>query len=79
MGSYIYTDDPKKNMLAIYVSEADTTPVGIFLKEMDASNTQIEISSPSTYAKELIAEKLFNLLVTESGKDTNESKPVGNK
>ena len=79
MESYIYADDPKKNMLAIYVSEADTTPVGIFLKEINIGNTQIEVSSPSTYAKELISEKLFNLLVPESGKDTNESKPMGNK
>jgi hypothetical protein len=49
-------------MIAIYVSETDTTPVGLFFKEIDKSNTQVEVSSPSTYAKELISEKVFKLL-----------------
>lgn len=61
-GSYIYAEDPKKQMLAIYVSESDTTAVGIFFKEIDALNTQIEVSSPSTYAKELIAKRVFSVL-----------------
>lgn len=58
-GAYIYTEDKKKNMIAIYVSESDTTAVGIFLKENGKNNTQVEVSSASTYAKELIAQKLF--------------------
>jgi len=60
--SYIYSQSIKKHMIAIYVSEEDTTPVGIFFKEIDASHTQIEVSSPSTFAKELIAKKLFSAL-----------------
>lgn len=54
--SYIY----KKThlMLAIYKSQTDTTPVGIFFKQIDTNKTRIEISSPSTAAKEYIADKL---------------------
>jgi len=54
-GAYIYYISIKKHCLAVYVSTSDTTPVGLFFKEIDASNTSIEFSSPSTYAKELIA------------------------
>jgi hypothetical protein len=61
-GCYIYKQDVKKQMIALYVSETDTTPVGIFFQEIDASNTQVEVSSASTYAKELISAKLFQAL-----------------
>jgi hypothetical protein len=61
-GSYIYRQDPKENLIAIYVSEADTTPVGIFFTGIDANNTQIEVSSPSTAAKELISARIFSAL-----------------
>jgi hypothetical protein len=60
LGGYIYAKDIKKQMIAIYVSETDTTPVGFFFKEIDLSNTQIEVSSPSSYAKQYFAEKLFS-------------------
>lgn len=62
MGAYTYAKDIKKHMIAVYVSSADTTPVGIFFDEIDAANTQLEVSSPSTYAKELMANKLFKVL-----------------
>lgn len=62
MGAYIYVQNIKKHMIAIYVSEADTTPVGLFFKEIDAANTQVEVSSPSTYAKEFISGKLSSVL-----------------
>jgi len=61
-GAYIYTQDIKKHMIALYVSEADTTSVGIFFKEIEKNKTQVEVSSASTYAKELIAGKVFDLL-----------------
>jgi hypothetical protein len=57
-GSYIYARDEKQKMLAIYISEQDTTPVGIFFKIVDDNNTQIEVSSPSIYGKEFIAAKI---------------------
>ena len=59
IGAYIYAEDLKKQMVAIYVSEEDTTPVGLFFKEMDGTHTQLEVVSPSTYAKEFIAARLF--------------------
>lgn len=64
-GAYIYTQDIKKHLIAIYVSEQDTTPVGLFFKEIDRANTQIEVSSPSIYAKELIATRVFSALEKE--------------
>jgi len=57
---YVYAKDPRKDLIAIYVSEEDTTPVGIFLKEIDKDTTLIEVSSPSTYAKETIAKIVFS-------------------
>jgi hypothetical protein len=60
--SYIYAKDPNKHMIAIYVSISDTTPVGIFFKEIDATNTEIEVTSASTYAKEAVAKRLFYAL-----------------
>lgn len=67
INSYIYAQDKDKRMIAVYVTEKDTTPVGIFFKETAESRTQIEVSSPSTYAKELIAGKLFGALEKTHG------------
>ncbi|MFH1457944.1 MAG: hypothetical protein ABIG31_02110 [Candidatus Omnitrophota bacterium] len=75
-GGYVYSGDSKKHMIAFYVSDQDTTPVGIFFKEIDSRNTQWEVSSPSTYAKELFAENLSDILNPqgETGKDVYEGK-----
>jgi hypothetical protein len=59
IGSYIYAEDFKRHLLAVYLSAEDTTPVGVFLKEIDAENTQLEISSPSISAKEYLARRVF--------------------
>lgn len=72
--AYTYSKDIKKHMIAIYVSEEDTTPVGIFFKEIDAENTQVEIASPSTYAKELISSKLFSELELSKSLEEAETK-----
>ena len=56
--SHIYTK--RSDLIAFYVSEDDTTAVGIFFKEIDKQKTQIEISSPSTSAKEIIAKEIFS-------------------
>ncbi len=61
-GSYIYAQSKNKRMIAVYVSESDTTPVGIFLKMIGRNKTQIEVSSPSTYAKEAVAKNVFSVL-----------------
>jgi len=60
--AYVYSRDVKKKMIAFYVSQSNTTPVGVFFKEIDAKNTQIEVSSPSTYAKEYFSAKVFKEL-----------------
>ncbi|MFH0763192.1 MAG: hypothetical protein V1925_04820 [Candidatus Omnitrophota bacterium] len=58
-GVYIYAQDQEKKMIAVYLSETDTTPAGVFFKIVDDTHTQIEVASPSTFGKEYIAEKLF--------------------
>jgi hypothetical protein len=60
--TYMYAEDRKNNLIAVYVSETDTTPVGVYLKEIDTQSTQVEVSSPSTFAKEFISKKLFTEL-----------------
>jgi hypothetical protein len=72
INTYIYKQDIKKQMIAIYVSSEDTTPVGLFFKEVDASHTQLEISSPSASAKELIAKQVF--LALEESINTEQKK-----
>ncbi len=62
MKTYIYSQGMKKHMIAVYVSQRDTTPVGIFFKETDAANTQVEVSSLSTYAKEFTSKRIFSVL-----------------
>ncbi len=60
----IYSEDSKNKMIAVYLSQTDTTPVGIFFTEEAGVNTLIEISSPSIYAKEEIAKRIFTGLDT---------------
>lgn len=77
IGVYVYAQDLKKHMIAVYVSIEDTTPVGIFLSEIDKDNTKIEVSSPSAFAKELVSKKIFlslekSLNPQEEEKDTIE-------
>ena len=59
-GSVIYAEDAHKGLIAVYVSEQNTTPVGIFFTKSDDKNTLIEVSSPSTYAKNELATKVFS-------------------
>jgi hypothetical protein len=60
IGAYVYTVNKSKNLIAIYVSSEDTTPVGIFFKEISSVRTRVSVSSPSKFAKELIAGKIFS-------------------
>jgi len=62
MGAYIYKQRLKEHMIAVYVSKSDTTPVGIFFKEVGPDNTQVEVSSPSLTAKGIISARLFKSL-----------------
>jgi hypothetical protein len=58
--SYIYAEVPQEKLIAVYLSPTDTTPVGIFFTEEAGAKTLIEISSPSSYAKEEIADRIFS-------------------
>jgi len=60
IGSYIYAK--KKDLIAVYISQADTTPAGVFFKEIDKQKTQLEIASPAKDTKEYLAEKIFTAL-----------------
>ena len=60
INAFIYTTDEAKKLIAVYVSEKDTTPVGIFFKEIDGGKVQIQVSSPSAYAREFISGKIFS-------------------
>jgi len=75
-GAYVYSGDIKNHMIAFYVSDEDTTPVGVFFEERDARNTQWEVSSPSNHAKELFAKHLSSAFnpKEEKGKDVYEGK-----
>lgn len=75
IGAYIYSRDAKKQLIAIYVSDQDTTPVGVFFTQVDNANTQVEVSSPSKYAKELISRKLFSYLEESLHPDLTKGKP----
>lgn len=56
---YVYSDDLHKDLIACYLSQTDTTPFGIFLTETANNKTLVEVSSPSTYAREFVAKFLF--------------------
>jgi hypothetical protein len=57
--SYIYAQDVEQKIIALYLSTTDTTPVGIFFTSQADGHTLIEVSSPSFYAKEEIAGRIF--------------------
>ena len=59
IGAYVFAENKEKDLIAIYVSQQDTTPVGLFFREIDSTHTQIEISSPSSFARDTMAEKIF--------------------
>ncbi|MDP3804057.1 MAG: hypothetical protein Q8Q87_00735 [Candidatus Omnitrophota bacterium] len=63
----VYAKD--KHMVAFYYIDMNTTPVGVFFKEIDPTRTQVEISSPSSNAKESVAKNIF------SGGSESESTP----
>ncbi|MDP2043577.1 MAG: hypothetical protein Q8K15_00215, partial [Candidatus Omnitrophota bacterium] len=82
--SPIYAEDAGKKMIALYLSQTDTTPIGIFFTEEAKNKTLIEVSSPSIYAKEFIAKNIFSgidvLLKLESKENkTDVKEKTGNK
>jgi hypothetical protein len=55
---YVYARNEAKKMIAFYLSESDTTPVGVFFTVPNNSSTEVAVSSPSRYSKEFIADKI---------------------
>jgi len=66
--AYIYAEKSSPKMIAVYLSVKDTapvddtTPVGLFFSAKQPNQTLVEVSSPSMYAKEIIAKAVFGAL-----------------
>jgi hypothetical protein len=75
-GCYIYALDPKQKMIAAYVSNKDTTPVGVFFTRVDDSHTQVEVSSPSVWAKEFMLKRVSSILTGKGDPDAQQQKEV---
>lgn len=61
-GAYIYAEKSSPRMIAVYLSADDTTPIGLFFSEKRQNQTLLEVSSPSTYAKAIIAKAVFGAM-----------------
>ncbi len=59
IGSHIYAK--KEDLIAVYISQTDTTPAGIFFKEVDRTKTELSIASPASDTKEYLAEQIFSV------------------
>jgi len=57
--SYIYTK--RRDLIAVYISPTDTTPAGVFFREVDGQKTELSIASPAADTREYLAEKIFSL------------------
>jgi len=60
--AYIYAERPADKFIAVYLTDSDTTPVGLFFTVESSAQTLIEISTPSIYAKETIAKAVFSAI-----------------
>ncbi len=76
--SYIYAEDLQAKMIAVYFSQTDVTAVGIFFTPQENGGTLMEISSPSTFAKEDLGKRIFAAL-TALVKAKNKEKGNGVK
>jgi len=61
--SYIYTR--RRDLIAVYISPTDTTPAGVFFREIDNQKTELAIASPASDTKEYLADKIFPLFLKE--------------
>ena len=60
LGSHIYSKE--EDLIAVYISSEDTTPAGVFFRQVEDKKTELGITSPSKDTKEYLAEKIFALL-----------------
>jgi len=58
VGTKIYAQE--KDVIAVYCSSLNNTPVGIFFEKVDVSHTKVLISSASSGAKEWVASNVFS-------------------
>ena len=54
----IYAQD--KHLIAFYYIDPNTTPVGVFFKEIDPAHTEVEVASEDPDAKEWVAKNVFS-------------------
>jgi len=57
MKTHIYRQEG--DLIAMYYSESDTTPVGIFVTQ-GGEKAIVEVTSPSTYVREHVSRSLFS-------------------
>jgi len=61
-GRYIYRRERNEGAIAFYMSAENTTVAGVFLRGLEGGKTEIEIASPSSYARNAVREELSALL-----------------
>ena len=61
-GRYIYRQDRNGRLIAFYMSNENTTVAGVFFKETAEGKIELEIASPSSDARNLLAESLSVLV-----------------
>lgn len=57
--AYIYARQKWNELIAIYRTEKDTTPVGVFFSAVSGKVTEVEVVSPSSFIAEEVSQKLF--------------------
>ena len=50
----------KKDLIAVYCTCLNSTPVGIFFEEVDSTHTRVLLSSASSRAKDWVAANVFS-------------------
>ena len=73
---YVYHRDESKKMIAFYMTQADTTPVGVFFVPLDESSTSVEVASPSRYSKEFISGRISSYFDKAAADAREKEKPA---
>lgn len=50
----------RRDLIAVYCTSLNSTPVGVFFEKVDQSNTKVLLSSPSSRAKDWVAANVFS-------------------
>ena len=57
--------DKNDHMIAVYYIHPNDTPIGLFFTQLDPAQTKVEVSSPSSTARDDIAKIVFADVVKE--------------